>query len=169
MRLGKVDTETIKGCCDLYLAPDHTPKLKTERYDLIIQRFRARSLYLLGLSDVEFTKEYITLLPQNLPHTRLPHGQLVEILLRAEFGDAISETLMSLPSAEIKKARDKQTRHEKHITASTNAHTARETNTQSWPQVIPKDVVYGCLNAYYKGSQWMMPPVCSVCSRQEGG
>lgn len=35
--------------------------------------------------------------------------------------------------------------------------------------VVPKDVEYECLNAYYKGSRWMTPPVCCVCSRRQHG
>ena len=54
----KVDTGIVNNCCDLYVAPDPTPKSKTERYNLIIKRFRARSLYLLSLPATDFAKEY---------------------------------------------------------------------------------------------------------------
>jgi hypothetical protein len=104
LRLAKVDTGVIEGCCDLYLvAPSPAPKLKTERCNLMIQRFRTRSLHLLSFSDVNFVKEYIALIAQNFPGSTLTRTQLVEALLRAEFGDAISEKLMSLPSSEMMK------------------------------------------------------------------
>src|SRR5205814_1944665 len=28
---------------------------------------------------------------------------------------------------------------------------------------VPKDVILECLHDYYKGSQWVSPPTCSVC------
>ena len=166
-RLTKVNAGVVKECCDMYAAPSPTPKLKTERYNLLIQRFRARSLYLLSLSDVDFAKEYIALLPRSFPDPALPRSQLLEVLLGAEFGDMISEPLMSLPRAEIKKERDRQIRRDKHGAAISGAQETREEHIRSWPQVIPQDVVYGCLNAYYKDSQWTMPPVCCVCSRRQ--
>jgi len=166
-RLGKVHAGAIKDCCDAYLTPDPTPRLKTARYDLIIQRFRARSLYLLSLSDVEFLKEYIALLPESLPGPTLPRTQLVEALLGQEFGDMISKPLMSLPTSELAKERNKRARREKHEVAVSDARETQETYVQSWPQVVQKDVVYECLKSYYKGSQWTTPPVCCVCSRQQ--
>ncbi|KAF9648665.1 hypothetical protein BDM02DRAFT_3128957 [Thelephora ganbajun] len=45
------------------------------------------SPYLLSLSDVEFAKEYTVPLSHSFPGPALPRGQLVEVLLRAEFGD----------------------------------------------------------------------------------
>jgi len=166
-RLAKVDTGIIKGYCDLYLAPNPAPKSKTERYNLMIERFRARSLYLLKLSDVDFAKEYIAALPQNFPGAAVARTELVELLLKAEFGDAISEPLMSLPSSERIKEKSKQARRERHGMIVSDARDARDAYIASWPQVIPKDITYGCLNAYYEGSQWKMPPVCCVCSRRQ--
>ena len=168
-RLAKVDAGEIKSCCGLYLAPDPVPKSKTDKYNTIIQRFRARSLYLLSLSDVDFVKEYVSLLPQSFPSRAVLRQQLVEVLLKEEFGDMISEPLLSLPSSEIAKERKKQTRREQRAAVISDAREAREAYVQAWPQVVPKDVVYGCLNAYYEGSQWTMPPVCCVCSRRQHG
>ena len=166
-RFAKVDTETLKGCCDLYLTPNPSPKSRTERYNVIIERFRARSLYLLSISDIDFSREYIPFFPQVFAGPIASRDQLTEALLRAEFGDAISEILMSSPGSEIRKERNKQVHCEKHNAAASDAHAAREAYIQSWPQVVPKNVVYQCLNAYYEGSQWTMPPVCCVCSRRQ--
>jgi hypothetical protein len=109
-RLLKAGTETIRECCDLYATPDRAPKLKTERYDLIIGRFRARSLNLLSLSNVDFAKEHIALLPWTLSDPSSPRTQLLEVLLTEEFGEEISEQLISLPSSEITKERNKRSR-----------------------------------------------------------
>ena len=148
-RLAKVYAGTIKNCCGLYLTPDPIPKSKTGRYDLIIQRFRARSLYLLDISDVDFAREYINL-PQSFPSHALPWPQLVEVLLKEEFGDVISEpSLSSLPSSEIVKERKKQTCRGAPLS---DAREVREAYIQTWPQVVPKDIMYESLNAYYKGS-----------------
>ena len=49
----------------------------------------------------------------------------------------------------------------------TDAREAREECVRCWPQTVPKDVVHGCLNAYYEGSRWTVPPVCCVCSRRQ--
>jgi len=113
-RLEKVNTGVIKSCCDLYLSPGSVPKLKTERYNLMIQRFRTHPLYLLRLSNVNFTKEFIALLPHKSLEPHPAHTQLMELLLRAEFGDVISEPLMSLTSSEIMKEKNKQICCEKH-------------------------------------------------------
>ena len=168
-RLAKVGTGIIKDHCDLYLAPSPAPKSKTERYDLIVQRFRTRSLYLLSLPDIDFSKEYTALLPRNYLSSAQPRSQLVETLLRAELGDEISEPLISLPRSEIMKGKGKQIRREKREMAVSDAREVRETYVKSWPQAISKDIVYRCLNAYYTGSQWVMPPVCCVCSRRQHG
>jgi len=50
-----------------------------------------------------------------------------------------------------------------------DAWEARETYIKLWSQVIPKDIMHGCLNAYYEGSQWAMPLVCCVCLRWQHG
>ena len=166
-RLSKAGTETIRECCDLYAIPDRAPKLKTERYDLIIERFRARALYLMSLSNVEFAMEHIALLPWTLPDPSLPRTQLLEVLLTEEFGEEISEQLISLPSSEITKERNKRARREKHAAVVADSHAAREAYAQSWPQVVPKDVVYECLDAYYKGTQWTISSTCCICSRRQ--
>ena len=57
-RLAKVNTVTIRACCDLYLAPSPAPSSKTDRCDVMIQQFRARSLYLVSLSDLDFSSTY---------------------------------------------------------------------------------------------------------------
>ena len=61
-RLAKVETDIVKGCCDFYLAPSPAPKSKTERYDLLIQCFRVRLLYLLSLLDVVAHKDDLDLI-----------------------------------------------------------------------------------------------------------
>ena len=163
----KVNIGMIKDCCDLYLMPDPTPKLKTKRYDIITQQFRARLSYLLSLSDINFTKEYIPLFPQKFLDPTLQCIQLVEFLLRGEFGEEISKTVMSLPCSEIAKERNKESCRKKHNLVVSDARKAREAHVQSWLQVISDNVVYGCLNTYHEGSQWIMPPICCVCSKQQ--
>jgi hypothetical protein len=112
-----------------------------------------RLLNLLSLSNVEFAREHIAFLLQTLPDPGLPRGQLLEVLLTEEFGE-ISEQLISLPSSEITKERNKWTRREKHPAAVADSCVVREAYAQSWPQAVPRDVVYGYLNAYYEGTQY---------------
>ena len=109
-------------------------------------------MYLLSLPATELTKEYIALLPRSPPNPALPHGQLVEDLLREEFGGPISERLTSLPSSEIKKEKNKSTCRENHAVAVTEAREMREEGVRSWPRIVPNEIAYGCLNAYYEGS-----------------
>ena len=127
---------------------------------MIIQQFRARLLYLLSLPDTDFANEYVSLLPQHIPGPILSRGQLVEILLREEFSDEISEPLMSPPTSEIANERKKRTHREKRDTVVSNANETHEAYIRSWPRVAPNDIVYECINAYYKGSQWTTPPAC---------
>jgi hypothetical protein len=98
----------IKTCCDLYVAPENSPNLKTDKCNLIIEQFRARSLYLLNLSNVDFAMKYLALLPLTLPDPSLPRDRFVQDLLKEEFGMLISEQLISLPASEITKARNKK-------------------------------------------------------------
>ena len=63
-RLARINAETTKWYCNLYLAPGLMPKSKTERYDVLVQRFRARSLHLLTHSTIDFAREYLALLPR---------------------------------------------------------------------------------------------------------
>ena len=46
----------------------------------------------------------------------------MEALLKSEFGDAISKTLTSLLSPEMKKEKEKQSRREQHDAAVSGAH-----------------------------------------------
>ena len=36
----------------------------------------------------------------------------------------------------------------------------------SWPEKVPRDIIFKRLNEYFKGTQWTLPPPCAVCSRQ---
>lgn len=140
-------------------------KSKSERYDIFIHRFRACSLYLLSLLNINFTREYLALLPQGLPFPSLPQHQVIKAVLRSEFGDVISKTLTLLPSLEMKREKERQSCREQHDAAVSGAHQTREEYVQSWPQVILRDIMYECLNSYYNSTQWNMPQVCPVCSR----
>lgn len=91
----------------------------------------------------------------------------METPLRTEFSDAISETLTSFPNLEVKRAKSKQNRWGMHDAPVLDACERQEEYIQSWPQVIPKDIVYGCPNAYHEGAQCSMPPICSACSRRQ--
>ena len=104
--LAKLDIQLVKGCCDLYLAPDSTPRLKTQKYSFLIERFSARSRHLPSLSNIDFMKECIALLIDSL-HPPPPRTQLTEALLRAELGDVILDVLLSLPSSEVREEREK--------------------------------------------------------------
>lgn len=108
-------------------------------------------LYVLSISDIDFAKEYIVIFLQDCPSDAQPWGQLVEVLLREEFSNAISESLISPPCSQNKKEINKQTCHEKWITAVADSHMTWEVYIQFWSQVVPKGTVYDCLNAYYKG------------------
>jgi hypothetical protein len=64
-----------KGCCDLYLAPNPSQKGRTNRYNVIIQRFKARSLlYLLSISDIDFSWECILFSPHTFLGSAVPRG-----------------------------------------------------------------------------------------------
>ena len=90
-----------------------------------------------------------------------------DTLLKTEFGDEISEMLTLLPSMEMTREKQREACCQKRNTVVSDDHEMQEEYIRSWPQVIPKDIVYGCLNAYYNGKQWAMPPICSVCLRQQ--
>ena len=84
--LSKVDLRVIKSCCNLYLSPDPTPKSKTGKYCAIAERFWSRLLFLFHISDIEFFKNYFSLFPYSLPTHEASRCQLVEGVLREEFG-----------------------------------------------------------------------------------
>jgi len=75
---------------------------------------------------IYFAKEYIALLPRS--------SQLVELLLREEFGGAILEALTLLPGLGVVKERNKCARREKHALLVAGARKAREGSVRSWPQ-----------------------------------
>ena len=66
----------------------------------------------------------------------------------------ITEMLISLPSLEVATEKNKCARGEKHTLAVSEALEMREERVRSWPQIVPNDVVYGCLSGYYEGSRW---------------
>ena len=92
-RLLKVDLSAIKVCCDLYLAPESSPKSKTAKYSVVTEHFRLRSIFLIGLSDVTFLMSYLALFQYSLPAPEVSRQRLVEDILKGEFGHEISEHL----------------------------------------------------------------------------
>ena len=70
--------------------------------------------------------------------------------------NAISEVLTSLPSLEVAKEKNKCARGEKHALVVSEALEMREERARPWPQIVPNDVVYGCLSGYYEGSRWLI-------------
>ena len=85
-RLSKVDSSVIKMCCDLYLSPNPTPRSKTEKYGVIAERFRFRSLFLFHLSDVEFPKNHVN--PKYRRQSTILGGRVPVFRLTVERTDA---------------------------------------------------------------------------------
>lgn len=73
-------------CCDLYLSPESPPKSKTGKYTVVAERFRTRSLFLFSISNTEFLENHLALLPYSLPAPEAARRQLVEGILKEEFG-----------------------------------------------------------------------------------
>jgi len=166
-RLSKVELDEIKACCDLYLSPELSPKSKTGKYSVVAERFRSRSVFLFSLPEAEFLKNYLALLPHSLSVSEASRQQLVEEVLKEEFGHEISEQLLLPLSSERKNGEKKQARRENRTSFIANACEARDTYIRSWPQPVPKDVVFECVNAYCNATQLKIPSTCSVCSRQQ--
>jgi hypothetical protein len=166
-RLSKVDSSVIKACCDLYLSPDPTPKSKTGRYSAIAKRFRSRSLFLFHVSDVELLKHYFVLIPYDPPAPEASRHQLVEEILKAEFGEAISDELLLPPSSERRNEKRKEARRTNQKCSVADTCATRDTYIRSWPQPVPREVVLKCTNAYYEATQLKIAPVCCVCSRRQ--
>jgi len=166
-RLSKVELSAIKACCDLYLSPESSPKSKTGKYGVVAECFRSRSVFLFSLPEVEFLKNYLALFPYGLPSPEVSRQRLVEDVLKEEFGHQISEQLLLPPPSERKNEKQKQTRRENHMSSVADAHETRDVYARSWPQLIPKDVVFKCINTYYEATQLKIPPTCCVCSRQQ--
>ena len=101
-RLSKVEFGAVQACCHLYLSPGPPPKSKTGKYTVVAERFRSRSVFLFGLSEGEFLKHHIALFPYALPTPQIPRQQLVEGILREEFGLEISGQHF-LPPASVRK------------------------------------------------------------------
>ena len=166
-RLSKVDMGVIKACCDLYVSPNETPKSKTGRYGIIAERFRSRSLFLFHASDVEVLKSYFALTPYDPPALEASRCELVERILRGEFGHEISDRLLLPPSSERRNEKKKEIRRSNRKCTVADVCASRGEYIRSWPQLVPRDVLTGCLNAYYEATQLRIPLVCCVCSRQQ--
>ena len=164
--LSKVDTGAIKACCDLYLSPNCTPKLKTGRYGIIVERFRSRSLFLFHAPDVEVLKSYLALAPYNPPTPEASRRELVKRILRGEFGHGISDQLLLPTSSERQNEKMKEIRRSNWKCTVADVRANRDEYIHSWPQLVPKDVLTGCLNTYYEATQLQIPLICCVCSRQ---
>ncbi|KAF9648668.1 hypothetical protein BDM02DRAFT_3128872 [Thelephora ganbajun] len=165
--LSKVDLSVIKAYCDLYLSPQSPPKSKIAKYGVIAKCFRFRSVFLFGLTDVEFFKNYFAFLPYNMPTPEVSRRQLVEDILKEEFGYEISEQLLLPSSSERKNEKKKQTCCENHMSSIVNTRETWDAYICSWPQPIPRDIVFECINAYYEATQLKIPPTCCVCARQQ--
>lgn len=72
-----VDAEKLSGCCDLYL-PHTNPSPESMKWNLMVRRFRARLLYLLEISGINFSQEY-PLFPQAFAGLTASRGKLMEI------------------------------------------------------------------------------------------
>ena len=73
-------------CCDLYLSPESPPKSKTGKYTVVAKHFWSRSLFLFSISNTEFLENHLALLPYSLPAPEAARRQLVEGILKEEFG-----------------------------------------------------------------------------------
>jgi hypothetical protein len=166
-RLSKVDLGVIKACCDQFLSPESPPKSKTGKYSVVVERFRSRSILLFGLSEVEFLKNYVALFPYSLPAPETSRQQLVEEVLKEEFGHEISDQLLLSPLSERRNEKKKQTRRENHMTSVADARESRDAYIRSWPQPVSKDIIFKSINAYHEATQLKIPPTCCVCSRQQ--
>ena len=131
------------------------PKLKRNRYyisdDQAIQGRVSRTYQVFPATD--FAKECIALLPRNPTDPALPRTELVEALLREEFGHPILEQLTSLPSSETGEEKSKYARREKHVLAVAEAREIREECVRSWPQIVPRDVVCESFDTFYECSR----------------
>jgi len=67
---------------------------------------------LFGLSEGEFLKHHIALFPHTLPTPQTLRQQLVEGILKEEFGLEISDQLLLPPASEKKKEMQVQMRRE---------------------------------------------------------
>ena len=114
---------------------------------------------------MELLEAHLTLFPYNPPAPEVPRRQLVEGVLKEEFGREISDQLPLPPYSERKNEKQKQVRRENQITYVADTCDTRDTYIKLWPQPVPEDVVLECINAYYEGSQLKIPPTCSVCAR----
>jgi hypothetical protein len=166
-RLTKVDIGTIKVCCDLYLSPESTPKSKSAKYTVVAGHFRSRSIFLFSLTDIEFFEHYFALFPSNQSPLESPRRQLVEEMLKEEFGHEISNQLLLPPSSERKNGKKRQIRREQHLSSIVGAHEVQDEYVRSWPQPVPKQLVLKCINAYHNATQLKLPPACCVCARQQ--
>ena len=167
LRLSKVDSSVIKLCCDLYLSPNQTPKSKAQRYSVLAERFRSRSRFLFRISDIEFFKNYSVLIPYSLPTPETSRHQLVEEILRKEFGHELSDQLLLPPASERKNQRQKEARRAKQKSTIADIRKTRNAYIHSWPQPIPKNIVLDCLGTYFEATQLKFPPICCVCSRRQ--
>ena len=139
------------------------------KYGVVVGHFRSRSVFLFVLEDVELFKNYFAVLPLGLPVPEVSRQQLVEDVLKEEFGPEISEQLLLPPFSERQSEKKKQARRENHMSPVSNAREARDAYIRSWPQPVPKDVVLKCVNVYYEATQLKIPLICCVCARQQLG
>ena len=150
----------------LLLSPGPVPKSKSGKYSAITERFRSRSLFLFHLSDIELSKNYLALIPYNLPTPEVPRCQLIEEILKEEFCHEISDQLLLAPSSERRNEKQKEARRANEKCSIAEACATRNAYIRSWPQPVPMDVMLNCLNTYYEVTQLKIPLTCCVCSRQ---
>ena len=162
--VSKVDLSMTRKCCNLYLSHNSPPKIKQESAARS-RTFPVPFVVLIWPLDVELLKIHLTLFPYNPPAPEVPRRQLVEGVLKEEFGREISDQLPLPPYSERKSEKQKQVRRENQITSVVDARETRDTYIKSWPQPVPEDVVLECINVYYEGTQLKIPPTCSVCAR----
>lgn len=146
----------------IYRRPTSGGRSRKKRANALIYHILCRLCYLCTL-DVHTLYQHMLGIQPSTFDLSMTDFEVINEILHYEYGKNIMDALQV--EQLTKSERKKLERHELKQERVTNSKKQLEDLKENWPQIVPKDVIYQCLNAYREGTIWKTPAVCAVCAQ----
>lgn len=114
----------------------------------------------------EMVADVVVALLPFLDVSAMSNGEVLCPILNFEFGTVIVDQITQHfhSPKELRrlcgKSRHSTFKRETVVVSNTVHHHCK----LAWPSVVPQNVVLCCLGEYHTASQWLEPPMCTICS-----
>lgn len=172
--IGRCSNDDINAICHIY--SQRLPRSRLQKCELLGRFFFRRSYNLYNIPDDELWHHYFAAIPVYKNElSSSSREQICSEILSVEYGVvalAVFEAYISTSSTSSKNSHLLAGKEKRRATKAQNIQNIclqLEKDIASWPSQIPSNVIFDCLREYCKRTNWQLPSVCCVCSRQRDG